>query len=735
MFDIKKRVIAVGLKALGWTKLKAGEDGKVLLTEKDRAKLNKLLPDEEEKLAALFEKYANEELQAQSNLSEAEKGLEALKSEMNAILEENGISSLDDLDNLSEEGDEPETEDAPPATGYPKSAADVNALRKQAQALQRQIKAQKKQIRELSEELEVDAPQAIRKTEGTVTHSATHLFASSNGWDQFKDRPWNERAKQASLGHDVKSESYSELDIQRIIDDFNEYHTDSNRVISFIRELYRLPKHWGRVSGVQHEQWYAKLFVGDITQGRKKKWLPKGKFEFQPEKARVYDTQIDLHFSGADLQRIEKNWLGRFNKEGASPFKMSFVEMLLMELLKKQREEDQLVLINGVFHPTADDATEAGHFMHRLPGIKKLAYDAAQARKYLPFKNFKTGSKPTATNIYDYVEEFVKRMDKYWRDYPGMVLHIDTELERAYHKVREALKGTNVDYQPGKMTVDFYENIRLEPVYNLGDFMFCTPDDNIDILEGNPGEQNRLTMQKEKRDLIVFGDYRLGLHVYVFGYEWPEGVEMNGSKQMFFSNTPEGPENTWVPTLPNATTLDAKYHNRIQTGVNTGATAITAISNVPAGTYVTVYGNTGTASTIASGANFDLAASIAMVENTWIKLYKRPSDNKLVEVGRGDLSTSDISILDPDATVCDASGGFVEFLTSANTGATAITDIVGAETGVIYHIEGGSATNATTIAASGKFSRISAGITLTTGNYLEVEWNGEKFVEVNRYVA
>lgn len=90
-----------------------------------------------------------------------------------------------------------------------------------------------------------------------------------------------------------------------------------------------------------------------------------------------------------------------------------------------------------------------------------------------------------------------------------------------------------------------------------------------------------------------------------------------------------------------------------------------------------------------------------------------------------------------DATSCDANDGFW-FETNANSDTTAITDISNAKAGVAYIIECGSATNASAIAASGKFSELSSGWTPTAvGDYLMVILNdaGTKFVELERCVG
>lgn len=73
--------------------------------------------------------------------------------------------------------------------------------------------------------------------------------------------------------------------------------------------------------------------------------------------------------------------------------------------------------------------------------------------------------------------------------------------------------------------------------------------------------------------------------------------------------------------------------------------------------------------------------------------------------------------------------------TGENTKATALTDITGAKSGVVYRIECGSTANATTIAKSGKFSEISAAWNPTAvGDWIKVYYNTktEKFYEVAR---
>lgn len=87
-----------------------------------------------------------------------------------------------------------------------------------------------------------------------------------------------------------------------------------------------------------------------------------------------------------------------------------------------------------------------------------------------------------------------------------------------------------------------------------------------------------------------------------------------------------------------------------------------------------------------------------------------------------------------DATTVDAKDGII-FLTAENTQATALTDIAKAKEGVVYRIECGSTTNATSIAKDGKFSELkSAWTPAAVGEYIKLYYDkkNDKFREIAR---
>ena len=90
-----------------------------------------------------------------------------------------------------------------------------------------------------------------------------------------------------------------------------------------------------------------------------------------------------------------------------------------------------------------------------------------------------------------------------------------------------------------------------------------------------------------------------------------------------------------------------------------------------------------------------------------------------------------------DATTADTEVN-VKFRSIANTGATALTDFENATEGVLYTLECGDLTNATTVAQALKFANITAAWTPTAvGDYLRVIYDpvADEFLEYDRKVG
>lgn len=706
------------------------KEGKLSLSKEQKEELIEAL-NGDQTLFDNFEKMANAEFEQVAKL-ESER--DETKAKLQALLKENGIDEAPKADDAKGEDSNKGGNSA-----TPKAEGSVDEVIAQLQA---RLEEQQSQIEALTNLPEADNPLTIKNTNGAMklTHSATHLFASNKSYDALENRPWNQRLKAATTpGADPNlfsaSTNWDAANIARVNQDFEDYwRQDRQEVLDIMQDYRGIPSNWEVITGVDDRIGYVGILTQEITQGRKKNWLPKNKQKFIPLEGKVYPVHIDIQFEGYELQQIETSWMNRFNKEGSQPNKMSFVRMLWEHLLKQARKEDDQVIVKGVYLPDVD-RTEPQSFIFRSNGFLKLVADNMY-KTFNPFKNMGT---PTPENIVDYVKGMCEKLPEEKRTMPGLDYGMSPTHLRWYVEKKKLLEGTYPTYKEGDMSIDGFPNIQLKKVDYLEgtNFHYITPDDNIKILENVPREKALLTIEYLKRQIFILGDYKMGAHVDVFGMQWEAGTPVDYNNQIFWCNDVELLTDVKVPIPADDTTPSAQYHNVLITSANTGATAITNIDDTEAGKYYYLYGGSDTnASTIANSGNFDLAAAITLDSNTMIKLYKRPKDSKFVEIYRNeDLSAGDFAVIAPDATTIDASAspGITKFVTSTNTQATAITDIENAEEGITYRIEGGSDNpNATTIAKSGKFSRLSAAITLTTGVWVDVIYQDGKFIEVNR---
>jgi len=716
-----KKALALVLAFFGWKELPK-KDGQYQFSEEEKKQLNEAVGKEtfaEDFLRKMNAQEENEKLTAER---------QAAADKLKKLLAENGIE-----DPASEEEEE---EEAPAQTDAHQS------IQKRIDALEERMKADRETIRKLGDLPEDDnAPELLidGKKAQNLKHSATHMYGSGLSYDAFEGRNWNKNALALANNPQAKvqmTDWEASPNIDKINEDLGNYfRRELDQVIDFMADYRGIPSWWEVISNVSDQVAYTAMLTSEITQGRAKNWLPKNKQKFIAIKGEVYGVKIDIEYSGFELQKIERSWMNKYNQEGSQAYKMSFVRFLVGKLLMKARQEDSYCIIKGVYLPD-ELRTKAQSFIFRERGTLQLIKEN-RGKTYLPFDMAKSrvGSKlPTTSNIVDYVKAMCEMLPDDKRSTPGLIYYLSPTWYRAYQEKRKLLDGLMPTYQPGEMTVENFPNVTLYPLDYLDgeDIHWITTRDNHKILQNIEREKSLLQFERLKRDIYIFGDYKQGAHVDAFGAQWEDGMPVDYSNQQFWSNTAEVLLDVKVPLPADDATPSVQYHNVVKTGANTGATAITNLDDAVDGEFYYVYGNDeGTAATMASGANLDLASSITLSGDVMIKLYKRPG-GKLVEIERKDLTIgSGVVELADGATTADADLG-THFITAANGSATAFTNIANAVPGTTYRIEGGSSSNATTIAQSGNFSRISAAITLNEGVWIDVLYNGSQFIELSR---
>lgn len=548
------------------------------------------------------------------------------------------------------------------------------------------------------------------------------VFGSGFSWDKaHAGRPWNMRA----IGMPVV-EGSSSIDLDRVIEDLGNYSRQRrDEIITFMRDNNIVNKLFPFISGINDEVVFNNLFLGEFTQAYQDGWTPKGRFRFEPEIVKMFRIKIDHEFTS--LKAMELTWLSDLNKEGSNAYKMSFVGFLINEMLMKAAKEDSIAAINGVFQEPTTGV--AGSYLSKMDGLRKYLRIKALERKIIECKVGEWNE----TNILDWERALVEQIPEEWRDAPNLALYASTRYMEIRYNRKKVLEGGMVNYEPEKSTIDNHENIRLIAIPYMGDSkrVFITPIGNIRQLEFIPREETFLEIEKTKRYINVFCDYKRGIQALAVGRKWKDDETPDMEHQMIWMNNVDLPTTTFVKMKPDDATPSALEHTSMESVDNASPLAITDIKDVPVGGTVTLRcGSDANAPTIAKSGKFaHLTAAWSPSKGDTITLFRRGTSD-WIDLGRTTVSTTAIAFTADDDTPSVAGG--TEFVTVANTVATAITTLDDAVVGRYYTLYGGSNTNSSTIANAGSFD-LTAAMTLSEGSFLKLFCRAASdFVEIER---
>ena len=700
---------------------------KLEFSDKDREKLD--AETGQEGFAEAFMEYYNTEyLQANQ---EAQSAYDKFMKELKA-------SGVDPAPKGEEEGQEGEDTSEVPTADAKTVAATLSQLVKKADGLLKtnaQLAADNEKLKKLPEE---DQPEALitidNKKMNTVKHSKTHLFASGNSWDSL-DRPWNKKVYDASQGLNPGAATvWDKVNIDKLNTDLGAYaRRNSNEIMDLFMDGYDIPAHWKVINNIQDQYVFTSIVTGQITQAFKKNWLPKNKQRFVPVINKIFDKQIDITWEPSELKSIEKSWLNMYFNEGSTPYKDSFARYLFDKLRNQARKEDKISIFKAVYSNPDIQPDVPGDFLNSMNGFLKLVTQH-QGVDYLAHDL----PKLTPANTYDVLKKWAETdLPIDFRRNPGLKLGCGPDVHRWYVEGREAQKGLIQDYQKNTQTIEGFPNIEftLHAQLEGTGFIYLTTEDNIGLMVDVPGEESLITVEKAKRAINAFSDYKLGVYFGAFGASVDPNADLSYENQIFFSNNVPLLTDVYVPVAANDATPSVAEHNALRIGSNnTAPTDITDLDDFTLGKFYYLYGDADTnISTVKNNANLILPGGDFPLNKGNVLVLVAVAGDKFVEYSRtvaSEASSIEKVTLAADATTADATAGNW-FVTVANSEATAITDITDAVAGEIYTIEGGSNTDSTTIASSGNFV-LGAAFTASVGAYLKVQFNGAKFIEVER---
>lgn len=590
--------IAFALTALGIKELPKDADGKLALEAEQEAKLQAEFGVNYEAL----KKKLNEHLAGEA-VEDAE------------IVAAREKANLDLVAAMGTDGEEKPTEDKP--------------LETNAAAAAKKIVSQNKIIEALATQPEADEPsrnigQNMAKVGMAALFMATtstQLFGITNK-EFSRDTPWNNRAALEITGKTAAVTDFTDTaTIARLNDDLKEYYVKNPSVLRDLRkDTFGLPAFWPKQFNVVDSLSDAVIDVANVTQGRKPEWSPNPDFFIDAEKRKNYPVQIDIEFSGYQLQRFETAWINTFfDMDGSSPYKMSFVAYLVSKIDAQARLEDRISSINGVYVFKPLGIKSKGYFLNRQNGLRYQLYNFRDLQKKVapyvsPFGEI------TAANAYDYIKGMALSMPENIRTSTGMKWYLSQEVLNWYLAGYKQANGGLANYD-GKIPlgVDGYSTLEFVVLTDLegSKAMFVTDENNIEILEDVPGEKSIYRFEYLKRITYVHADYKQTAAFVFAGFKLPKDSNFLGQAQYIWMNdAPMFSENFYVPMYGNLMGGPVEIaFNRIKTDMNLLSNIVTLESKLAPGAIVKIQGNIMQLTnskildkTVGNGGNIDLTA-------------------------------------------------------------------------------------------------------------------------------
>lgn len=551
--------------------------------------------------------------------------------------------------------------------------------------------------------------------------------------------PYNKRAYSAIMltrfGISVPVAEASSFDYESLKTDLGDFYKvrKQERIQSFLQKLPSLEGIFPLESGYQDRAVLVNLFLLDeFSQADNTSSdfdnVVKGSYKFEPEELRMFDVMFAHKFK--DLKKLEKTWIGYLNREGSDTMKWSFIEYIMVETGKKLHNEREQRRINGIrVNPTLNTP---GTALGAADGFRQFIKTKLAEFKIRPFAL----GEWTENTIAEYIRKGTSMVPSIIRDSGNCVLYFSPDALTAYHKNLETLYGVNQDYKANIQYVKEYPNVEIVTVPNLGESkrMIWTIRGNFAMFEDKPGEMYRFFFEQTDWTLKVWSNWKESFWAYYVGKKYSSlaDIPSDYSTQMIFCNDVDYPQDFYVPMAANDTTPSVAHHTSIVSVANTAATAITDIDDAVVGKEIRIKcGNATNGITIAQAGNFSLLTAAWNPAVDDVLVLKKRSDGKFIELDRQTKTSSMTMFAANDTTPSVAAGS--DFVTNANTGATAITTLDDAITGRVYTLYGAGAANASTIANAGNF-KLTAAMTLNAGKWIQLQKSVADglFYEINR---
>jgi hypothetical protein len=314
----------------------------------------------------------------------------------------------------------------------------------------------------------------------------------------------------------------NQVDASEIVAEFGaQYKNNGQNMARIIKRIYQrsfTPSIARKIQTVETVYDFAEDQIGEVAQGYQQGWTPKGVLKLTPRQIALRRMKIDISVQPDEVVASWAEFLANLDDAQRKNWPL-IVYMWDRVMTRKESDLESKAYYKGVY--AAPSTGVAGNATALLDGLKKQALEAI-ANGGNDYASLVGNLDPTT--IFDQVEAFsAKILEDYNELLEGeqMVLCMSNYWKYKYLKDKRDTLGTNINYDPNKLTVDFLDNIKIVGLPSMAgtNDMFATVDNNIVHL------YNRLmppkpAMNENRRAVDIYTDWREGIgfafNEYVF---------------------------------------------------------------------------------------------------------------------------------------------------------------------------------------------------------------------------
>lgn len=427
----------------------------------------------------------------------------------------------------------------------------------------------------------------------------------------------------------IKGESY--LDYSKMNSKLGEYVVRRmDTIIAYLRTLKSVAGIFPVVSNVQNKMTAPTAFFEELSQSYKSGHIFKGAVNFDGEIYHVDDVMFKFFFD--DPKQLEKEYIGYKNREGSNPMKWGLFEWCIVHFGTLLFNEQQRRRVVGVKVPRQGDFPQPAMF--GADGAIRAIQRVEEELKVLPFEDLKLYDSST---FVDYLETMWEKVLAILPNTEGYRIHANEKHRPWYLKGYRAKYGKDADFTGVRDSIADLspEAIVWVPNMSMIDYkIWIVKPGNVENYEDKPNEMYALYFQQDLEQLILASWWKEGSGVLAPGVQFASKSDLiaSGRKmQWLFTNYPV------VVLAADATTVDGSLAYEFQTGANTGATALTDITNASVErVYKIICGSLTNKTTIAKSGNFAgiTAAWTPTAVGDYIKLYAELQETTITVNGK-----------------------------------------------------------------------------------------------------